>query len=215
MKGPRLSHDGAESRRTATRTGDAAIDPLRRPLGCDHRRSGRRRIALPRPDLRAPARGVRCAGSAQTDTDTVCRLANNIVEEPVSSRQGHRLYPRLSPLRSTLTTENVLESAAADLAGAGLTPDEIAALRTLATASVHGPDPPAPRGAGRPRRRRHQHELTSVPGIGRHFGRGCSRVRQRFRQTPNRLILGQFRAQPLAAARYPGRDRAQGSAVSA
>jgi hypothetical protein len=48
------------------------------------------------------ARGVRCAGSAQTDTDTFAALAKNIVEEPVSSCQGHRLHPRLSPLRWTM-----------------------------------------------------------------------------------------------------------------
>jgi hypothetical protein len=54
----------------------------------------------------APARGIGCAGSAHTDTETVPALPNNIVEDPVSSRQGHQLHPRLSPLHSTLTPEN-------------------------------------------------------------------------------------------------------------
>jgi 3-methyladenine DNA glycosylase/8-oxoguanine DNA glycosylase len=94
-------------------------------------------------------------------------LANNIVEEPVSSRQSHRLHPRLAPLRSTLTPEKVLESAPADLAGAGLTPDEIAALRSLATASVPGTIHLHREALGALDDADTIAELTSVPGIGR------------------------------------------------
>jgi DNA-3-methyladenine glycosylase II len=145
---PRLMRRAARS--GAITAGQAAVELAYRDPTCARLRAVFGPPVLPKPTLTPFA-----------------ALANHIVEELVSSRQGHRLHPRLSPLRSTLTPEKVLESAPADLAGAGLTPDEIAALRTLATASVHGTI--------------HLHrealaalddadviaELTSLPGIGR------------------------------------------------
>jgi DNA-3-methyladenine glycosylase II len=145
---PRLVRRAARS--GAITAGQAAVELAYRDPTCAHLRAVFGTPVLPKPTLTPFA-----------------ALANNIVGGPFSSRQSYRLHPRLSPLRSTLTPEKVLESAPSDLSDAGLTPDEIAALRALATASVQGTI--------------HLHrpalgvlddadiigELTSVPGIGR------------------------------------------------
>ena len=61
----------------------------RRPLRCDHGRPGRRRIGVPRPDLRA-LRAVFGTPILPKPTLTpFAALANNLVGEPVPARQGH------------------------------------------------------------------------------------------------------------------------------
>jgi DNA-3-methyladenine glycosylase II len=116
---PRLNRRAARS--GAITAGQAAVELAYRDPTCARLRAVFGPPVLPKPTLTPFA-----------------ALANSIVEEQVSLRQGQRLHPRLAPLRSTLTPEKVLESAPADLAGTGLTPDEIAALRGLAAASAHG-----------------------------------------------------------------------------
>jgi hypothetical protein len=102
-----------------------------------------------------------------------------------------------------------LESAPDDFAGSGLTPDEIAALRTLATASVHGAIHLHREALGAfddadiiaELTRCAVSDATSAEVV---LGSGSAFVGLR-----NRFVLGQFCVQPLGRAtrRTPGKPR--------